>query len=73
MTKGWDSGRYHDHRTLDEIRFLEGLGDHAPRFDGRDRDRLLLGYRRSMVWRNAWGNVDTERIREYLEEAKNGK
>ncbi len=73
MTKGWDSGRYHDNRTGDEIRFLEGLGGHAPRFEGRDRERLLLGYRRSMLWRSAWGHVDQWKILQYLEEVKNGK
>ncbi len=69
MTKGWDAGRYHDHRTGDEIRFLEGLGTHAPqrKWDNQ-RGRLLAGYRRSMALRWVWGKIDPWKILDYLEE-----
>ncbi len=75
MTKGWDSGRYHDHRTVDEIRFLEGLGGHAlQRGAAPERiRRLLAGYRAAMTLRWEWGNMDPRRIRKYLKGVKNGK
>lgn len=52
--------------TEDELKFLNGLGKHAPELE-QSRETLLPRYRMSLDRRRDWTGVDKNTILRYLD------
>lgn len=62
---------YKNWGTMDEIRFIDRLGTFArdQRGDLKDRRKeLLLKYGKSLVLRNRWGRLDSNKIGDHVRE-----
>ena len=58
--------------TASELSFLSGLGLHAPHVH-TDRHDLFKKYAVAMRSRAQWGNIDTERIAEFVRDVIRGE
>jgi hypothetical protein len=54
--------------TDDELKFLDGLGKHAPEL-GQKRSVLLSRYRMALSKRTDWTGIDKHTIMRYLDAA----
>ena len=64
---------HHGWGTEDEVEYIHCLGRGMFGAPSRSRQTLLRQYRSAMAWRQEWGRIDADAVRQVVEAALQGE